>query len=212
MAIERERLISLVEFAQQSARLRSTPASTVTQHNLFALYEHQLRNLPGVRLNINGTETEDELWLSVERLHEGKPPDINSSLLRPWVQMSQGPVDEPRLLEVTDGASLIAAGTHRSSLASPLTDEEEARPAIDPRATVTLAEYDNATKVKSQFTTYLVTKWRPWAEEEKLRRKTIRFYSQLFTLKQQLEGGIVETQLELVWGVGARLKLTTCAR
>jgi len=116
--------------------------------------------------------------------------------------MSQGPVDEPRLLEVTDGASLIAAGTHRSSLASPLTDEEEARPAIDPRATVTLAEYDNATKVKSQFTTYLVTKWRPWAEEEKLRRKTIRFYSQLFTLKQQLEGGIVETQLELVWGVG----------
>lgn len=56
--------------------------------------------------------------------------------------------------------------------------------------------------VKAQFATYLDTKWRPWAEEEKLRRKTIRLYSQLFTLKQQLEGGIVEAQLELVWGVG----------
>ena len=59
-----------------------------------------------------------------------------------------------------------------------------------------------AALVRAQFATYLDTKWRPWAEEEKLRRKTIRLYSQLFTLKQQLEGGIVEAQLELVWGVG----------
>lgn len=78
MSIERERLISLVEFAQQSARLRSTPASTITQHNLFALYEHQLRGLPGVRLNVNGAETEDEVWLSVERLHERKPPRLQA--------------------------------------------------------------------------------------------------------------------------------------
>ena len=49
---------------------------------------------------------------------------------------------------------------------------------------------------------YLRTKWRPWAAEEELRRKTIRLYAQLFTLKQQLEGGIVEAQLELAWGVG----------
>jgi len=202
MSIERERLISLVEFAQQSARLRSTPASSITQHNLFALYEHQLRDLPGVRLNINGAETEDEVWLSVERLHERKPPEITSALLYPWVQMTQGPMEEPRMLEVTDGASLIAAGTHRSSLQEPHSEDEEAKFPIAPQATVTLAVYENAAKVKTQFTTYLVTKWRPWAEEEKLRRKTIRLYSQLFTLKQQLEGGIVEAQLELVWGVG----------
>jgi hypothetical protein len=30
----------------------------------------------------------------------------------------------------------------------------------------------------------------------------IRIYAELFTLKQVLEGGIFETQLELVWGVG----------
>lgn len=177
MSIERERLISLVEFAQQSARLRSTPASSITQHNLFALYEHQLRGLPGVRLSINGAETEDEVWLSVERLHERKPPEITSALLHPWVQMTQGPMEEPRMLEVSDGASLIAAGTHRSSLQEPHSEDEEAKPPIAPQATVTLTDYENAAKVKTQFTTYLVTKWRPWAEEEKLRRKTIRLYS-----------------------------------
>jgi hypothetical protein len=41
MSIEQERLLSLVEFAQQSARLRTTPASTITQHGVFALYERR---------------------------------------------------------------------------------------------------------------------------------------------------------------------------
>ena len=127
-----------------------------------------------------------------------KPPDIASAVLRPWVQMTQARTEEPRLREVTDGASLIAAGTHCSSANPP----EQGKPVIAPETTVTLSDYDKSALVKAQFATYLDTKWRPWAEEEKLRRKTIRLYSQLFTLKQQLEGGIVEAQLELVWGVG----------
>jgi len=45
MTIEKERLLSLIEYAQQSARLRAKPPSTITQHNQFALYEHQLRDL-----------------------------------------------------------------------------------------------------------------------------------------------------------------------
>ena len=42
----------------------------------------------------------------------------------------------------------------------------------------------------------------PWAQTEKPRRATIRIYSRLFTLEQQLEGSIAESQLEVVWGVG----------
>lgn len=198
MSIERDRLLSLVEFAQQSARLRSKPAATVTEHGLFSLYEHQMQGLPGIRVNVNGTESEDEIWLAVERLHEVRPPDFASALLQPWVQMTQAPTEEPRLREATVGASLITAGTHCSSASPP----EQGKPVIAPDTTVMLSDYDRCALVKAQFTAYLDTRWRPWAEEEKLRRKTIRLYSQLFTLKQQLEGGIVEAQLELVWGVG----------
>ncbi|OGX37179.1 MAG: hypothetical protein A3C53_03370 [Omnitrophica WOR_2 bacterium RIFCSPHIGHO2_02_FULL_68_15] len=50
MSIERDRLLSIIEFAQQSARLRSKPAATVTEHGLFALYEHQMQGLPGIRV------------------------------------------------------------------------------------------------------------------------------------------------------------------
>lgn len=198
MSIERDRLLSLVEFAQQSARLQSKRAATVTEHGLFALYEHQVQGLPGIRVNGKGTESDDEIWLAVERLHEMRPPEITSRVLRPWVQVTQSPTEEPRLLESTDGASLIAAGTHCSSATSP----KQGKPCIDPKATVILSGYDGAAQVRAQFATYLDAKWRPWAREEELRRKTIRFYSELFTLKQRLEGGIVEAQIELVWGVG----------
>ena len=115
MSVERDRLLSLIEFSQQSARLRGKPAATVSAHGLFALYEHEIQELPGIRINVNGPESEDEIWLAVERLHEMRPPDVASALLRPWVQMTQAPTEEPRLREAADGASLIAAGTHCSS-------------------------------------------------------------------------------------------------
>lgn len=198
MSIERNRLISLIEFSQQSARLRGKPAATVSAHGIFAYHEHEIQGLPGIRINVNGYQSEDEIWLAVERLHETKPPDITSVLLRPWVKMTQAPTEEPRLREATDGASLIAAGTHCSS-GGP---QEQGKPVIAPQATVLLSEYDESSQIKAKFAIYLDIKWRPWAEEEKLRRKTIRLYSQLFTLKQRLEGGIVEAELEVVWGVG----------
>ena len=198
MNVARARLLSLIEFSQQSARLRGKPAATVAAHGLFDLYEHEIQGLPGIRINVNSPESEDEIWLAVERLHEMRPPGIASAVLRPWVQMTQSPTEEPRLLEATDGASLIAEGTHCSLEGQP----EQGKPAISPETTVMLADYDRCANVKAQFATYFESKWRPWAEAEKLRRNTIRLYSQLFTLKQQLEGSIIETQLELLWGVG----------
>ncbi len=198
MSVEKERLLSLIEFSQQSARLRGKPAATVAAHNLFALHEHEIQGLPGIHVNLNGPDSEDEIWLAVERLHETRPPDIASAILRPWVQMTQAPTEEPRLREATDGGSLIAEGTHCSSVGPP----EPGKPVIAPDTTILFSEYDKFALVEAQFATYIDTKWRPWAKEEKLRRRTIRLYSQLFTLKQRLEGGIVEAQLEIVWGVG----------
>jgi len=103
MRVEKDRLLSLIEFCQQSARLRGKPAATVAGHGLFALYEHELQGLPGIRININRPDSEDEIWLAVERLHETKPPDVANAVLQPWVQMTQGPTEEPRLRAAVDG-------------------------------------------------------------------------------------------------------------
>ena len=96
------------------------------------------------------------------------------------------------------GKDLIAARTHCSPTAQP----EPGQSVVAPDDRILLVDYDGAAQVQAQFEPYLAIEWRGWAEEEKRRRRTIRLYSQLFTLKQQLEGGIVEAQLELVWGVG----------
>lgn len=201
MGIEKERLLALVEFAQQSARLRSKPASALSQHAGFSLYEHSVQGLPGVHLNGGDAESEDEIWLSVERLHETRPPQLAAELL-PWVILSPNPIDAPRLKDVTDGTSFILAGTHRSSLSPPANPEDQNKREIDPRSSIALEDSENQVAVRARFKIYVDTRWKPWSEEEKLKRKSIRLYSQLFTLKQQLEGGIVEAQLELAWGVG----------
>ena len=77
---------------------------------------------------------------------------------------------EPTLREATDGASLIAAGTH-----FPADQPEPGKPVIAPDAMVVLSEYDMSASFKSEFAVYVAKMWRPWAEEEKRRRRTIRF-------------------------------------
>jgi very-short-patch-repair endonuclease len=199
--IEKGRLISLVEFVQQSARLRAKPTYTVAQHGQFSIFEHQFRELPGVHLNAGDAESGDEIWLVIERLHEQKPPEITSKILRPWVALSQSPAEEPKLREAVGGSDLISAGTHRSNESTPSREDAE-KPPITPDASVTLSDFPFEAEIRSLFESYLKTKWKPWSSQESHRRKSIRLYAQLFTLKQQLEGSIVEAQLELAWGVG----------
>jgi hypothetical protein len=193
MGVQKHRLLSLVEFAQQTARLRIKPPITVTEHGLFALHEYRMRGLPGIRLNAN--DTEDEIWLAVSRLHETKPPDITTEVLRPWVQMTSGTDEEPRLRHTIDGANLRAQIHHPSAVPS-----KKDQPALQALEPIALSDYEKADQVRAHFAAYVEAEWHPWAEEEKLRRETIRLYAELFTLKQQLDGGMAKSPLEVVGG------------
>ena len=198
MTIEKERLLSLIDFAQQSARLRGKePVSVVSDHSIFDVYEHQVQGLPGIRLNQIEEESGDEVWLVVERLRETKPPDIQSPILQPWVQSTQSPEQQPKLRTAIAPDDLVAAN---GGLEDPPVPGAAPRPESD--ESIILDDYDRAAQVRAEFEIYLDTAWEPWAVAERPRRQTIRIYSKLFTLKQKLEGGIVETQLELVFGAG----------
>jgi very-short-patch-repair endonuclease len=203
MSLEKNRLASLIEFAKQSAKLRTAPPATVRGRGQFALFEHDILGSPGVHLNLQTGD--DEIWLRVDRLHELKRPDVTSSFLQPWLEGGQSPDAEPRLRDSIDGASLIMAGTHRSAPKQPIDKLEAELPPIHPNKIVQLEEYEKKGAVGAQFKIYLENTWRPWAANEKPRRLTIRLYNQLFTLKQKMEGGIVEAQLEFAWGVGLAL-------
>lgn len=198
MSIQKTRLIQLLQFAQQSAQLRSRAVASTAQHGLFQLQEQQIQGLPGVRVNLSFADTGEEIWLAVERLHEVPPPMVEDPLLEPWLDMTGRLLEQPKLFEVINGADLIKAGTHSPTAAN----DKGGKPGIDPSAPVILAEFDREQSVRAHLATYIEVKWRAWARVERQRRETIQLYSKLFTLKQQLEGGIVEAQIELVFGAG----------
>ena len=72
-SLKQQRLVALIEFAKESAKLRGKPASAVAEHKVFALWEHDVQGRPGIDLNVERDEGTDEVWLAVKRLHENKP-------------------------------------------------------------------------------------------------------------------------------------------
>jgi hypothetical protein len=189
MSIQKERLRSLIEFVQYTARLRSQLVTDVTQHNIFHAHEGEVAGLPGLHFS----ESDEDAWLRVDRLQEHPAPQPDSELLRAWIDLSNHPAKEPELRSRIARESLAPFGAMPVSGDVPSSAFGEFIP---------FETYENRTQVEAEFKIYFETVWKPWSIAEKLRRRTISFYAKLFTLKQQLEGAIVDNPIELVWGVG----------
>src|SRR4030066_1341372 len=91
------RLKELIEFAQQTALLRVTPIADVSRHGVFLEYEQDIVSLPGVYCDTTHGDSEDEIWLLVERLQESPAPKTESILLNAWLVLSNNPANEPSL-------------------------------------------------------------------------------------------------------------------
>lgn len=186
MSLEYERLLSLIEFAQQTALLRTSPTTDVKKHKLFIAFQHTISELPGLQFNIS---SDDELWLTIDRLTESHPPIPKNATLKAWIKLINDPSKPPTLLPHLKVRELV----NTELLISDTQNPEEV---------MTFASLPQREEIERLFKNYLEKIWKPWAEVEKLRRKTISLYAELFTLKQQLDGNIVDAALELVWGTG----------
>ncbi len=190
MTLEHERLLSLIDFAKESAKLRGSPTCDVARYS-FREYEHNLKELPGLNFNAGGDE--DEIWLTVDRLHESNAPATNQALLGLWLKVSNDPSKEPTLKNSVEFSTLLGAGFVKTNTKND---------SLDINHLVALQDFEQADEVASQLKTYSTLQWSPWAAEEKKRRLNIQLYGNLFTLKQQLEGSITDSQVEIVWGTG----------
>jgi very-short-patch-repair endonuclease len=189
MKQEHERLLSLIEFAQASAKLKGNPVSEASRHE-FCEYEHNLQGLPGLHFNAG---EDDEIWLVVDRLRETSAPAANNAILALWLEVSNNPVKEPTLKAAVEFSKLLDAG---------LVELKEGHDPVDLKRLVILDDFEYASEVESYLKAYVAFQWTPWATEEKKRRRNIQLYGKLFTLKQQLEGSINDAQMEVAWGVG----------
>lgn len=180
MKQEYERLLSLIEFAQATAKLKGNPVCEASKHE-FCEYEHNLQGLPGLHFNVGGEE--DEIWLVVDRLRETNSPVPNNTLLEYWLEVSNNPAKEPTLKAAVEFSKLLDAG---------LVELKEGHDPVDIKQLVFFKDFEHASKVESQLKVYITIQWTPWAVEEKKRRRNIQLYGKLFTLKQQLEGSITD--------------------
>lgn len=188
MDLQQKRLLAIIEYAQHSARMRAQPPSTVAGHGLFALLEEEAGTLPGLALNPDEKTLEDERWLVLARLKQGDAPAIADPLLAPWVAIKESTLVPPVLR------------TH--ALAASLAPDPN-QPRKDGSAdTVALAGFLQEDEIRQRFAVYLRDRWEPWALVEARVRASIAFYAKLFTIKQQLDEGIIDRPIELVWGVG----------
>ncbi|HEX7810661.1 MAG TPA: AAA domain-containing protein, partial [Burkholderiales bacterium] len=203
MNIQQRRLLALVDYTQQSLRTRSRVVSNVADHGSFLLFDHQALGIDGLRLNDGGPDGDDDIWLSIPHPPPpGVPPQAESPWLTPWLNVGIAMLVAPELAAEVEGSALIAAGTHRDAALAVTTLAEAADPVVEARARVRLADYGFRAEVESQYSRYIETVWRPWAEGERKRRRVSQLYVKLFTLRQELAGALTEGQLELVWGMG----------
>ena len=165
-----ELLKELLTYIEQVEKLKSIPAFTVPEEH-FSVYQKDLRGLPGVVPAPKNDQS--EVWLELSRLTEILPPDPDIEI-NDWVTLYKSPEKYPEL-------KLEIVKKNVNSDYEPLY----------------LKDFP---EIKEIFDWYVENLWKPWAESEKPRRKTIELYSKLFSLKSTLG-----SNLEIVWGVGLAL-------
>jgi very-short-patch-repair endonuclease len=204
MDLQNERLAALIEFAKQTALLKKTPLQNFSQHKDFTRTEERIKGLPGVTFNCQESEF-DEVWLRLDRLHETRPPVPESKLLNLWIDLPRAPNKEPSLKTHAVRQSLIDIGA--LAVAPPAEPDAESGVAKEKveSVVISLEDFPDRELLKGQLKSYVEVVWRPWAEREKEVRKSIALYSELFMLSQKMQGNLVDSQLELVWGVGVAL-------
>ena len=201
MSIFSERLIALIEYAKQTALLKKKPVLNISQHREFVRVEDRFKGLPGISFNHHEAEFE-EVWMRIERLHESRPPFPENKLLGCWIEFAKSPEIKPTLKSHALRKALIEIG----ALQTPKTNAEQSPPDINAQQSVSeliaLDEFPEKAIIETQLKAFIEVVWRSWAEKETQVRKCISLYSEMFMLSQKMQGNLVDTQLELVWGIG----------
>ena len=165
-------VLDLLNYIEQVEKLKIKPAFSVPSE-FFVAYQHELRGLPELQLNLQVEG--DDVWLRLPRLQEIAAPEPDE-VLRPWVMLPKSPEKSPEF----KGEIIILEGK-REVARKPIEDHLE---------------------VRELFDWYVEFQWEPWAGAERPRRKTIARYNQLFSLQQAIATEGAETPLELAWGIG----------
>jgi len=194
-AVERERLKGLLEFSRGLLLARSGTLMDMEAPRLLYLPESKLSDLRGLTLN-----SDDGTWFKLQRQRPGVSPSPPENI-RLWIK---GDLNEPstqpalHMVQVIDVSLDEASDLCQGGIVLP-EDIHEWEPGDD---VVKLAIHlENLSERRAEIDNWIQSTWKPWAEDEKQTRKSIKIYNQIFKLYNQMHGG-ADTPPELIWGMG----------
>lgn len=112
MPTDKERLIGLLDYVEQIARLTERAVLSLRSYRALMFYEHQLRNRVGIQHDV--VDGEGIVWLRIERLQRVDPPTPDEQI-ESWLTISRDPnmpsvtTVAPRKSFRTNGNSLLVS-------------------------------------------------------------------------------------------------------
>jgi len=199
LSSEQKRLYDVLTLIENVCK-QETPTPTVEEHKGFVGWESDLRGLPGIVYNLENDG--DSIWMEVRRLVPTLSP-ARSESLNPWVEKSDDPNKEPKLLQqIVVQVSWSESKAYAVKIAA---DEDVSLEATGYELDTVVDEFltlEERPEIKEKFATYKSELWMSWAESERPRRATNKIYSQLFELMRRMDLEGASDRTEIVWGMG----------
>jgi very-short-patch-repair endonuclease len=187
MSDPRELLVGLLDYIKEQAKVVDPRGFVLGAASSFLRRRRDVAGLTGVDFDLRVEA--DHIWMRVQRLVAEPPPNPPESH-KQFLRINPIPEGQPPSLDEV-------ALTHALNLAI---EERIANGSEDERSIARFQEkwWNTANRVLESYT----ASWKSWAAIEKIRRKTIALYGDLFALMHQMEAEQTSKPQELVWGIG----------
>lgn len=178
---QRSLLKKLFEYIEEQAKDIDPHGYNLSLQNEFLCEPKDIAGLPGIEVDLK--KEGDHVWLSVERLESTPFPKPPKEIFG-FVKISEDPTASQPSFDKSAYDQLVSRVTKGKAESERITIEQKYKAVTD------------------QLFLRYVDEWTAWSVKEKPRRRTIRLYGELFSLKQKIEAGETARPTDFVWGIG----------
>ena len=183
----RELLVGLLDYIKEQAKVVDPRGFVLGATSSFLRRRRDVAGLTGVEFDLRIEA--DHIWMRVPRLAAEPPPNPPESH-KLFLRINPNPEGQPPSLDdVALTRALNKAIEERVATGS---EDEESIARFEEKW------WNTANRVLESYT----ASWKSWAAIERVRRKTIALYGDLFALMHQMEAEQTSKPQELVWGIG----------
>src|SRR5258705_4788499 len=155
----RKSAVSLFTFLRELVSLRSTVIRNVSSYDRVMWLDDVPKESQGDTIEFRpNNDDEEDWWLQVKKPSFAEPPPLPESLT--------GRVDPEQVRDSSLEGPGFKESRRKTDLGGP-------------------AENPEYSALKQEYQRYVNEKWKPWAEEDKRKRRILRIYTDLFSLYQQ---------------------------